>query len=482
MAPAAMPSRGSQVLREPFPDGPSEAGEVLALLDEIGSPATMGDGRAALLRLRHRRRAARRAGRELARDRMGSERGLSIADARGRRCWRRSRWSWMLRRSSGCPTERAGAFVTGATMANFTRARRRAARRARAGRLGRRGRRPVRRAADHGRRRRGGAPDAVQGARAGGLRARSRGARARRRSGPHARRCAAAALAGRRSSACRPATSTRARSIRSRAICRARARGRAPGCTSTAPSGCGPRPRRRRAHLAEGLGRRRLLGDRRAQVAERPVRQRPRIRPRRRRAARRDGGDAPITCPPSRACATRPTTRRSSRAVRAASTSGRRCARSAARDSPSSSSATAGRPRRFAEGLAAAGYEILNDVVLNQVLVSFGDARDDAARDRRRAGRRHVLVRRHGLAGPDGDAHQRVARGRRPTRTSSAASRRSCASLRLRSRHLRTAPRVRRRRGARARRCPGARRPAGRVAGRRGRRRPAARAPASPAR
>jgi glutamate/tyrosine decarboxylase-like PLP-dependent enzyme len=30
--------------------------------------------------------------------------------------------------------------------------------------------------------------------------------------------------------------------------------------------------------------------------------------------------------------------------------------------------------RRFAEGLDAAGFEILNDVVLNQVLVSFGDA------------------------------------------------------------------------------------------------------------
>jgi glutamate/tyrosine decarboxylase-like PLP-dependent enzyme len=28
----------------------------------------------------------------------------------------------------------------------------------------------------------------------------------------------------------------------------------------------------------------------------------------------------------------------------------------------------------FAEGLSAAGYEILNDVVINQVLVSFGDA------------------------------------------------------------------------------------------------------------
>jgi glutamate/tyrosine decarboxylase-like PLP-dependent enzyme len=30
--------------------------------------------------------------------------------------------------------------------------------------------------------------------------------------------------------------------------------------------------------------------------------------------------------------------------------------------------------RRFAEGLSAAGYRILNDVVINQVLVSFGDA------------------------------------------------------------------------------------------------------------
>lgn len=29
---------------------------------------------------------------------------------------------------------------------------------------------------------------------------------------------------------------------------------------------------------------------------------------------------------------------------------------------------------RFAEGLNAAGYDVLNDVVLNQVLVSFGDA------------------------------------------------------------------------------------------------------------
>jgi glutamate/tyrosine decarboxylase-like PLP-dependent enzyme len=32
--------------------------------------------------------------------------------------------------------------------------------------------------------------------------------------------------------------------------------------------------------------------------------------------------------------------------------------------------------RRFAEGLSAAGFEILNDVVLNQVLVSFGEPED----------------------------------------------------------------------------------------------------------
>jgi glutamate/tyrosine decarboxylase-like PLP-dependent enzyme len=30
--------------------------------------------------------------------------------------------------------------------------------------------------------------------------------------------------------------------------------------------------------------------------------------------------------------------------------------------------------RRFAEGLTAAGFEVLNEVVLNQVLVAFGDA------------------------------------------------------------------------------------------------------------
>ena len=61
---------------------------------------------------------------------------------------------------------------------------------------------------------------------------------------------------------------------------------------------------------------------------------------------------------------------------------------------------------RIAERLAAEpGVEILNDVVLNQALVRFGD--DDAATNAviaARAAGGHVLARRHGLAGPRGDA------------------------------------------------------------------------------
>jgi glutamate/tyrosine decarboxylase-like PLP-dependent enzyme len=35
---------------------------------------------------------------------------------------------------------------------------------------------------------------------------------------------------------------------------------------------------------------------------------------------------------------------------------------------------TSSHARRFAAGLKAGGYEVLNEVVINQVLVSFGDA------------------------------------------------------------------------------------------------------------
>ena len=61
---------------------------------------------------------------------------------------------------------------------------------------------------------------------------------------------------------------------------------------------------------------------------------------------------------------------------------------------------------RFAELLGAEpDVEILNEVVLNQVLVRFGD--DDEltqATVEGRAGGRHVLALRHGLAGQSGDA------------------------------------------------------------------------------
>ena len=68
------------------------------------------------------------------------------------------------------------------------------------------------------------------------------------------------------------------------------------GSTSTARSACGPPPRRRARTSSRGVGRGRLVGHRRAQVAERSLRQRPRLRARRRGAARRDGGHAPPIC------------------------------------------------------------------------------------------------------------------------------------------------------------------------------------------
>ena len=46
VAPSAAAVARLDQLHEPFPDGPSDAGDVLALLDEVGSPATMAIGRA----------------------------------------------------------------------------------------------------------------------------------------------------------------------------------------------------------------------------------------------------------------------------------------------------------------------------------------------------------------------------------------------------------------------------------------------------
>ena len=183
-----------------------------------------------------------------------------------------------------------------------------------------------------------------------------------------------------------------------------------------------PPPRRRRR--ARGL-----VGDGRAQVAERALRLRHRL-------LRRSGG-APrgdVAC--GRAISSRPTpTRRgirwtgtrSSRVARAASRSTRRSARSGATGSPRWSSAAATTRRRFAELLGAEpDVEILNDVVLNQVLVRFGDDDELHAGDGRGA------CRRTGPAGSparSGRARRRCGSrsrtGGRPTTTSSARPARS---------------------------------------------------------
>ena len=62
---------------------------------------------------------------------------------------------------------------------------------------------------------------------------------------------------------------------------------------------------------------------------------------------------------------------------------------------------------RFAGGLRAAGFEVLNDVVLNQVLVSFGPAErtDSVIAAVQREGT--LLVRADHMARCPGDAHQR---------------------------------------------------------------------------
>ena len=244
-------------------------------------------------------------------------------------------------------------------------------------------------------------------------------------------------LAGRRSSARRPATSTPARSTRSR---RSRERTREAGAWLHVDGAFGlwAAAAAARAHLAAGVE----LADSWATDAHKwlnvPYDSGLAFVRDAGGAARRDGGDAPSTCRPPAASATRPTTRPSCRAARAASTSGRRCARSAARASTSSSSAAAATRTRFAEGLAAAGYEILNDVVLNQVLVSFGEPDATRARDRRRCRPRA----RAGAAARSGRAAPRCASASRSWATTEDDVERSLAAmLRVAARRLsRTQP------------------------------------------
>ncbi len=69
---------------------------------------------------------------------------------------------------------------------------------------------------------------------------------------------------------------------------------------------------------------------------------------------------------------------------------------------------TCGYARRFADGLREAGFEILNEVVINQVMVSFGSDEHDVGSDSGDAGGRDVLVRWDGVAWEGGDEDYRV--------------------------------------------------------------------------
>ena len=211
-------------------------------------------------------------------------------------------------------------------------------------------------------------------------------------------------------------------------ICaRARAAGRLGACGRRVRPVGRRRAGARRTWCA-GVGRRRLLGDRRAQVAERALRQRPRLRARRRARCARRWRSSAAYLPSWRDSASPTTTRPNCRAGRAG-VEVWAALRSLGRAGLADADRAHLPPRaRFAEGLRAAGYEVLNDVVLNQVLVSFGDAETTRRVIAAHPGRRHLLVRRHRLAGRRRRCASASPPGPRPTPTSSAAWPRCCAS------------------------------------------------------
>ena len=157
------------------------------------------------------------------------------------------------------------------------------------------------------------------------------------------------------------------------------ARGAAPGCTWTARSGCGPRPRPAPALMA---------GLRATPIPGRPTRTSGSTCPTTAAspsfatpcAASRHGRSAATTCMIGSADPI--DLPRTARGGRAASTSGRRFSRSAGAALPSSSIATATRPHGSARKLRRAGIEVLNEVVLNQVRRRLRQRRADPGVDR----------------------------------------------------------------------------------------------------
>ena len=420
-------------LAMPLPDAPTDPRTVARRARRRGDAGHRAQPVAALLRLRDRRGAAggargRRRGRRLGPER---RRLLGVARRVGGRGGRRRRGCSTC---SGLPAGASFGLTTGCQQAHVTclAAARNAvlARR----RMGRRGRRAAGRAARcallvseerHVTDRPRGADPRLRHRRAGA------GRRRRRRAACDAAALRAALAAGRRADD-RVRPGGRRQHRRLRPARRDRRRPPTPparGSTSTAPSACGRRRARAHRHLLDGVERRRLLGHRRPQVAQRPLRLRPGVRaPTRGRTAPRWSSAPPTCAARARASATArdwvPEFSRRGARLRGL----RRAALARARRaSPSWSSAAARCARRFADGARrATGVEVLNDVVLNQVLVRFGD--DDATHrrgGRRRAGARAPAgwARRRGAAGAP--CASRCATGRRRSATSIARARRS---------------------------------------------------------
>ena len=275
---------------EPLSDGGRDPADTLRLLDDVGSPATVASTGGRYFGFVTGATYPVGAGQRLAGERVGPERRAARHVAGGRPPARR-RAGMAGRRAAAARGDGAG-VRHGRDGGQRLLPGRRARRAAGPAGLGRAGRRAVRRTAVPGGDRRAGALDAVQVARAG---------RARPRHGctwcPPTTRAGCAPTGcptstGRCWSARRPARSTPARSTRSTRSPTGWPNG-AVGCTSTGRSGCGPcaDPSAGRARRRPGPGR--LVGDRRAQVAQRHLRLRHGLRARPRRPAahvRRDRG------------------------------------------------------------------------------------------------------------------------------------------------------------------------------------------------
>ena len=427
------PRRPARRARRAAPRGPVRPARGPRCARGRRRPRAHGQPVAALLRLRLRRRASRRAGGRLARLGVGSER-LPVRRRAGRGRGRAGRGRVAGRACWACPKSASFAITTGCQMAARRPAWPRPATHvlARVGwdveARGLAGAPPVRPAGQ----RRPLHVTLLRAVRLLGLGTDSIAPRRHRRPGQHA--APGAARRARRPPDGPAIVCAQAGEVNSGAVdpldevVATRQPSTTRGSTSTAPSACGRRPRPSLRHLVARRRTRRLVGHRRAQVAERPLRLR--AWPSSPTPDAHHGAPLSATAAylPTGARATRMDwTPESSRRARARSRSGRRCAPSGREGIAEMVERCCACARRFAEVLDVQdGVEVLNDVVLNQVLVRFARRRrDDRRRGGRGAGRGHLLdgVRPRGAAGaPCGS---RSPTGRRRSTTSIARARRS---------------------------------------------------------